>query len=161
MSTTNKTQEQQAEIIKTCKIQENNISADNIAANGGKKSTGQDTAKKKTTSLSLKPDVVQKLDSAAKACHMSKTGFVSRLIIDSESRIVSFPESGEILLKLARCYQILSDIRDNKDNNILPDWLEEVTKSLEKAESAMVGICYKIDALLPDIDDEEVDDNDL
>ncbi len=152
----------QAEIINTCKIQENNTSADNIALNSEKKSTGRDTAKKQhSISLSLKQDVVQKLDSEAQACNMSRTAFVSRLIIDSESRIVSFPEGGEILLKLAQCYQILFDIREDKDNNILPERLDEISKALENAEFAMSCLCSKFDALIPDIDNEEVDDNDL
>lgn len=161
MAINDKTHESQAEIIKICKIQENNISADNIAENGGKQSTGRDNAKKqRSVSLSLKQDVVQKLDSDAQACNMSRTAFVSQLIINSEGRIVSFPEGSEILLKLARCYQILFDIREDKDNNIPPGRLDEISEALEKAEFAMSCMCSKIDALLPDIDDKEVEDND-
>jgi len=162
MAINDKTHESQAEIIKTCKIQENNISADNIAVISDKKSTERDTTKKQhSISLSLKQDVVQKLDSEAQACNMSRTAFVSQLITNSEGRIVSFPEGGNILLKLAQCYQILFDIREDKDNNIPPERLDKISEALEKTEFAMSCLCSKIDALLPDIDNEEVDDNDL
>lgn len=148
--------ETKAEIIKSCKIQENNIS-DDIAPPFAAKRTkgGQKTS---PVSLSLKSDIKEKLDASAKACNMTKTAFVERLIMDSEGRIVSFPEGAGILSELALCHQILSDIRDDKADSIPQERLNDVFEALEKASSAMFGICYKMEALLPD-DEEGADDD--
>lgn len=114
--------------------------------------------KVQATSLSLKPDVRQRLIDLSDACNMSKTEFTSRLIMDSDSRIVSFPEGKEILTDIARCYQILSDITDNMDdNNILHDKLDNVIKALDNAAFNMSCVCNKMDTLLPG---EEVTDDD-
>lgn len=147
--------ETNAEIINSCKIQENNISMDIIAESGVKKKAKSSGSS--SVSLSLKPEIREKLESSAKACNMTKTAFVERLIMDSEGRIVSFPEGAEILAELALCHQILSDIRDDKDNNISQERLDGVFRALEKAASAMFGICIKMDALLPD--EEGFDDD--
>ncbi|MFR8775211.1 MAG: hypothetical protein ACLVFU_04995 [Eggerthellaceae bacterium] len=89
---------------------------------------------------------------------MSKTEFATRLTMDSDSRIVSFPEGKEILTDIARCYQILSDITDNMDdNNILHDKLDNVIKALDNAAFNMSCVCNKMDTLLPG---EEVTDDD-
>ena len=137
-------------IINNCKIQENIIPTDNTTAPAVTKSK-----KVQATSLSLKPDVRQRLSDA---CNMSKTEFTSRLIMDSDSRIVSFPEGKEILTDMTRCYQILSDITDNMDdNNILHDKLDSVIKALNNAAFSMSCLCNKMDALLPG---EEVMDDD-
>lgn len=114
--------------------------------------------KVQATSLSLKPDVRQRLIDLSDACNMSKTEFTSRLIMDSDSRIVSFPEGKEILTDIARCYQILSDITDNMDdNNILHDKLDNIIKALDNAAFRMSCVCNKMDTLLPG---EEVTDDD-
>ena len=140
-------------IINNCKIQENIIPTDNTTAPAVTKSK-----KVQATSLSLKPDVRQRLIDLSAACHMRKTEFASRLIMDSDSRIVSFPEGKEILTDIARCYQILSDITDNMDdNNILHDKLDSVIKALNNAAFSMSCLCNKMDALLPG---EEVTDDD-
>lgn len=140
-------------IINNCKIQENIIPMDNTTAPAVTKSK-----KVQATSLSLKPDVRQRLIDLSAACNMSKTEFASHLIMDSDSRIVSFPEGKEILTDIARCYQILSDITDNMDdNNILHDKLDSVIKVLDNAAFNMSCICNKMDALLPG---EEVTDDD-
>jgi hypothetical protein len=140
-------------IINNCKIQENIIPMDNTTAPAVTKSK-----KVQATSLSLKPDVRQRLIDLSDACNMSKTEFTSRLIMDSDSRIVSFPEGKEILTDIARCYQILSDITDNMDdNNILHDKLDNVIKALNNAAFSMSCLCNKMDALLPG---EEVTDDD-
>lgn len=89
-------------IINNCKIQENIIPTDNTTAPAVTKSK-----KVQATSLSLKPDVRQRLIDLSDACNMSKTEFATRLTMDSDSRIVSFPEGKEILTDIARCYQIL------------------------------------------------------
>lgn len=148
--------ETNAEIIKSCKIQENNISMDNIAESGVKKKAKSSGSS--SVSLSLKPEIREKLDASAKACNMTKTAFVERLIMDSEGRIVSFPEGAGILPELALCHQILSDIRDDKEDIIPQERLNDVFAALEKATSAMCGICNKMDALLPD-DEEGLDDD--
>lgn len=89
---------------------------------------------------------------------MSKTEFATRLTMDSDSRIVSFPEGKEILTDIARCYQILSDITDNMDdNNILHDKLDNIIKALDNAAFRMSCVCNKMDTLLPG---EEVTDDD-
>lgn len=147
--------ETNAEIINSCKIQENNISMDIIAESGVKKKAKSSGSS--SVSLSLKPEIREKLDASAKACNMTKTAFVERLIMNSEGRIVSFPEGAEILAELALYHQILSDIRDDKGNNISQERLDGVFKALEKAASAMFGICNKMDALLPD--EEGFDDD--
>lgn len=140
-------------IINNYKIQENIIPMDNTTAPAVTKSK-----KVQATSLSLKPDVRQRLIDLSDACNMSKTEFTSRLIMDSDSRIVSFPEGKEILTDIARCYQILSDITDNMDdNNILHDKLDSVIKALNNAAFSMPCLCNKMDALLPG---EEVTDDD-
>ena len=140
-------------IINNCKIQENIIPMDNTTAPAVTKSK-----KVQATSLSLKPDVRQRLIDLSDACNMSKTEFASRLIMDSDSRIVSFPEGKEILTDIARCYQILSDITDNMDdNNILHDKLDNVIKALDNAAFNMSCVCNKMDTLLPG---EEVTDDD-
>ena len=140
-------------IINNCKIQENIIPMDNTTAPAVTKSK-----KVQATSLSLKPDVRQRLIDLSDACNMSKTEFTSRLIMDSDSRIVSFPEGKEILTDIARCYQILSDITDNMDdNNILHDKLDSVIKVLNNAAFSMSCVCNKMDTLLPG---EDVTDDD-
>lgn len=140
-------------IINNCKIQENIIPMDNTTAPAVTKSK-----KVQATSLSLKPDVRQRLIDLSDACNMSKTEFTSRLIMDSDSRIVSFPEGKEILTDIARCYQILSDITDNMDdNNILHDKLDNIIKALDNAAFRMSCVCNKMDTLLPG---EEVTDDD-
>lgn len=140
-------------IINNCKIQENIIPMDNTTAPAVTKSK-----KVQATSLSLKTDVRQRLIDLSDACNMSKTEFTSRLIMDSDSRIVSFPEGKEILTDIARCYQILSDITDNMDDNsILHDKLDSVIKALNNAAFSMSCLCNKMDALLPG---EEVTDDD-
>lgn len=148
--------ETKAEIIKSCKIQENNIS-DDIAPPFAAKRTkgGQKTS---PVSLSLKSDIKEKLDALSKACNMTKTAFVERLIMDSEGIIVSFPEGAGILSELALCHQILSDMRDDKGDNFSQGQLNDIFAALEKASSAMFGICYKMEALLPD-DEEGADDD--
>lgn len=130
-------------IINNCKIQENIIPTDNTTAPAVTKSK-----KVQATSLSLKPDVRQRLIDLSDACNMSKTEFATRLTMDSDSRIVSFPEGKEILTDIARCYQILSDITDNMDN---------VIKALDNAAFNMSCVCNKMDTLLPG---EEVTDDD-
>lgn len=140
-------------IINNCKIQENIIPIDNTTAPAVTKSK-----KVQATSLSLKPDVRQRLIDLSDACNMSKTEFTSRLIMDSDSRIVSFPEGKEILTDMTRCYQILSDITDNMDdNNILHDKLDSIIKALNNAAFSMSCLCNKMNALLPG---EEVTDDD-
>lgn len=140
-------------IINNCKIQENIIPTDNTTAPAVTKSK-----KVQATSLSLKPDVRQRLIDLSDACNMSKTEFTSRLTMDSDSRIVSFPEGKEILTDIARCYQILSDITDNMDdNNILHDKLDNIIKALDNAAFRMSCVCNKMDTLLPG---EEVTDDD-
>ena len=139
-------------IINNCKIQENIIPTDNTTAPAVTKSK-----KVQATSLSLKPDVRQRLIDLSDACNMSKTEFATRLTMDSDSRIVSFPE-GKILTDIARCYQILSDITDNMDdNNILHDKLDNIIKALDNAAFRMSCVCNKMDTLLPG---EEVTDDD-
>lgn len=140
-------------IINNCKIQENIIPTDNTTAPAVTKSK-----KVQATSLSLKPDVRQRLIDLSDACNMSKTEFATCLTMDSDSRIVSFPEGKEILTDIARCYQILSDITDNMDdNNILHDKLDNVIKALDNAAFNMSCVCNKMDTLLPG---EEVTDDD-
>ena len=140
-------------IINNCKIQENIIPTDNTTAPAVTKSK-----KVQATSLSLKPDVRQRLIDLSDACNMSMTEFATRLTIDSDSRIVSFPEGKEILTDIARCYQILSDITDNMDdNNILHDKLDNIIKALDNAAFRMSCVCNKMDTLLPG---EEVTDDD-
>ena len=140
-------------IINNCKIQENIIPTDNTTAPAVTKSK-----KVQATSLSLKPDVRQRLIDLSDACNMSKTKFATRLTMDSDSRIVSFPEGKEILTDIARCYQILSDITDNMDdNNILHDKLDNVIKALDNAAFNMSCVCNKMDTLLPG---EDVTDDD-
>ena len=65
-------------IINNCKIQENIIPTDNTTAPAVTKSK-----KVQATSLSLKPDVRQRLIDLSAACNMSKTEFASRIITDS------------------------------------------------------------------------------
>ena len=89
-------------IINNCKIQENIIPTDNTTAPAVTKSK-----KVQATSLSLKPDVRQRLIDLSDACNMSKTEFATRLTMDSDSRIVSFPEGKEKLTDIDRCNQIL------------------------------------------------------
>ena len=140
-------------IINNCKIQENIIPTDNTTAPAVTKSK-----KVQATSLSLKPDVRQRLIDLSDACNMSKTEVATRLTMDSDSRIVSFPEGKEILTDIARCYQILSDITDNMDdNNILHDKLDNIIKALDNAAFRMSCVCNKMDTLLPG---EEVTDDD-
>ena len=153
----NKTsQEVQEEIIKSCKIQENIISDDNSSGASPTPGLRKDGPKPTSFSVSMKKWHKEKLDKDAKACNMNRSEYITMLI--TGAKLISFPESVEILPQLALCYQVLSDIMDHiADNNMPHEQLDKVVEALDNASFSMSCICNKIDALLPD--DEEMTDD--
>ncbi|MGN1339242.1 MAG: hypothetical protein ACI4WS_03025, partial [Oscillospiraceae bacterium] len=153
----NKTsQEVQEEIIKSCKIQENIISEDNSSGTSPTAKQSKDGQDSTHVSVSMKKWHKEKLDADAKACNMNRSEYITSLI--TGAKLISFPESVEILPQLALCYQVLSDIMDHiEDNNMPHEQLDKVVEALDNASFSMSCICIKIDELLPD--DEEVADD--
>lgn len=144
------------EILNSCKIQENNNLSDNTEASSARKSK----ASSKTTapvSFSLRAEVKEKLDNYTANCGISRSEFISNLIMNDARQLVAFPEGKDIIRLLAESHKLLSDIRDDKNKTVDPDLLKLVSDNLYKAIDCMNAICMKMDSLIPD---EEVTDDD-
>lgn len=145
------------EILNSCKIQENNNLSDNTeeASSARKSKASGKTAA--PVSFSLRAEVKERLDYYTANCGISRSEFISNLIMNDARQLVAFPEGKDVIRLLTESHKLLSDIRDDKNKTVDPDLLKLVSDKLYKAIDCMNAICMKMDSLIPD---EEVTDDD-